>query len=494
MRGRVVLLFSLVVACGGEPQRPPPVVPPSPCPTSAPAAATGAPVVEQPPKSFDVAAIDAWVAKQIERKGLVGASLAIARDGKIVLAKGYGKKSLAGPDPVTPATAFAIGSVTKQMTCASALLLAEEGKLSFDDKVAKYYPELTRAKDVSLHDLLTHVAGYHDYYPLDFLDFRMMKATSPDAVIKEYAGRPLDFEPRTRFSYSNTGYLIVGRIVEKLSGQPLGVFMKKRLFEPAAMTHAALERKELADIATGHTAFQLGETEITQPEAEGWVHAAGGVHASAEDLVRWDIALVDKKIVNARSLETMTTPKKLADGAPTAYACGLGVHQRGAETVYQHSGAVSGFLTWNTILPRTRSAVALSVNSDHLDARPIHSEIVSLLLKATESKPTPEIAGTPAADAARALFAEMQRGSVDRSKFGPEFAAYMSDARVKAAAPKLAALGEPEKVEVKDTSERGGAENATLELRFKGGAIVRAILHRSPDGKIQQFLLFRAGQ
>jgi len=319
----------------------------------------------------------------------------------------------------------------------------------------------------------------------------MMKATTTDAVIKEYAGRPLDFEPRTRFSYSNTGFLIVGRVVEKIANQPLGLFLKKRIFEPTQMTHSAFDRKDLTDVATGHSAFALGDTEVAPPEADGWIHAAGGVYASAEDLVKWDIALAEKKLLKPKSYELMTTPKKLTDGTSTAYACGLGVYQRGAEMVYQHSGAVSGFLTWSSVIARTRSAVAVMSNADHLDARPIYSELVALLLKAQESNHTPTVTGVGAVEAARAIFHEMQSGNVDRTKLGPEFSEYMSEARVKASAVKLAPLGEPEKIDVKDTSERGGAENSSLELRFKGGVVLKAILHRSPDGKIQQFLIFR---
>src|SRR5205823_4006884 len=148
-----------------------------------------------PPKSFDLAAIDAYVAEQVKEKGYVGLSLAIVRDGKVVHAKGYGKSSLEPARDVTPETPFAIGSITKQFTCACIFLLAEEGKLSVKDPVAKYYPDLTRAKDITLYDLMTHVSGYPDYYPLDFVDRRMLKPIGRDALIKEYAGGKLDFEP-----------------------------------------------------------------------------------------------------------------------------------------------------------------------------------------------------------------------------------------------------------------------------------------------------------
>ena len=132
-----------------------------------------------PPKTFDLEAIDAYVAAQVRDQGYPGLSLTIVREGKVVLAKGYGKRSLEDGAPVEPDTPFAVGSVTKQFTCACILLLAEEGKLSVDDKVAKYYPDLTRAGEITLYDLMTHTSGYPDFYPLDFVDRRLARADSP---------------------------------------------------------------------------------------------------------------------------------------------------------------------------------------------------------------------------------------------------------------------------------------------------------------------------
>ena len=137
-----------------------------------------APKTADPPKTFDLAAIDAYVAAQVRDEGYAGLSLTIMREGKVVMAKGYGKRLLEPGAAVEPDTPFAVGSVTKQFTCACVLLLAEEGKLSIDDKVAKYEPSLTRAGDITLHDLMTHISGYPDFYPLDFVDRRLHEAHS----------------------------------------------------------------------------------------------------------------------------------------------------------------------------------------------------------------------------------------------------------------------------------------------------------------------------
>lgn len=482
----VVALLTSACGTGHSPSGPPC---PSDTPSSSAAPSAKAPALEAP-RTLDIAAIDAWVAAEVKKRELVGLSLAIAHEGKIVLAKGYGKKSIRGDEAVTPETAFAIGSVTKQLTCASVLLLAQAGKLSLDDKVSKYFPDLQRAKDVTLHDLMSHVAGYPDYYPLDFVDERMAKATTPEAVVKDYGKRPLDFEPHTRFSYSNTGFLVAGLVVEKVGGEPFDAFVGKKIFEPLAMKRSGFDAKVLGDVATGHTAFQAGDTEIATPEAAGWLQAAGAAYSTAGDLVRWDLGLVEKKILDPKSYDAMTTPARLADGTPVPYACGLAVYQRNGETILQHNGAVSGFLAWNGMIPRTRSAVVLLSNAEHLEARSIHAEIMTLLAITHDGRRPPAIAGPPAAEVAKELFRQMQRGEIDRTKLGPEFDAYMTDARVKAAAPRLAALGEPISVRVEDVGERGRAENASLKIECKTKTL-RAVLHRSADGKVQQFLLSR---
>ena len=194
-----------------------------------------------PAQTVNANQLDSIIRRTVTDKHLVGLSVGVMQDGKIVLAKGYGVKTLGTTDSVTPRTMFAIGSVTKQFTCSALMILAEEKKLSLTDPVSKYFPKLTRAKDITLVDLGGHLSGYRDYYPLDFVDNEMQKPATADAIIDEYATRPLDFEPRSRYSYSNTGFIILGRVIEKVSGQPFGEFIAKRLFTPLSLTRTAFE-------------------------------------------------------------------------------------------------------------------------------------------------------------------------------------------------------------------------------------------------------------
>jgi D-alanyl-D-alanine carboxypeptidase len=438
-------------------------------------------------RALDTKALDDYVGKQVSDKGFFGLSVAIMEDGKITFAKAYGHSSI--DRLATANTKFAAGSITKQFACACVLLLAEDGKLSIHDKVAKWYPKLTRAKDISLYDLMTHVSGYPDYYPLDFIDRRMMKTIPLDKLIEEYAGGKLDFEPGTRWSYSNTGYIILGRVVEKVTGKPFDQFLNEHILKPVGMTHTVFEPKEgVTGLAVGHTSFALGGREAAIPEAEGWIHAAGGLFTTPTDLAKWDLALMEGKVLKPESYQTMVAPRKLADGRVRNYGCGVGIIQRDGETVIRHSGAVSGFLAFNAMVPRTKSAVILMTNCDHLDAGTLNNEIVDRFFKA-QAPEIPEIKGPPPKEAALDLLHQMQSGKIKRDNLGEEFNIFLSEKRVEGAVERLKALGEPENVEVESVSERGGMEVAVIRFTFRDKK-VKGSLYRTPDGKVQQFLLY----
>jgi D-alanyl-D-alanine carboxypeptidase len=460
--------------------------------TSFPLARAQSPKTAEPPRSFDLAKIDAHVAGRVHDEGYAGLSLTIMREGKVVLAKGYGKRLLDEGASVEPQTPFAVGSVTKQFTCACILLLAEEGRLSVDDKVAKYEPKLTRSGDITLHDLMTHISGYPDFYPLDFVDRRLLKPIQTEALLSEYAGAPLDFEPGAHWSYSNTGYVLLGHVVAKVSGKPFGQFLKERILDPLGMTHSAFELgPEVKGQNKGYTSFALGPLEAAEPEATGWLHAAGGLWASAPDLARWDLALMEGRVLKPDSYRVMTTPRSLKNGHTTGYGCGLNVRRIDGETVLIHGGAVSGFLSVNAMIPRKKSAVILLTNTEHLPADSLHSTILRLLLddlKKHGPSDLPKVSGPLPEEAALDFLHQMQAGKLDRDKLGEEFSLFVTDRRLRAAAPRLTALGEPEKVEVTSTYERGGMEVATIRFKFKASEL-GGLLYRTPDGKIQQFLI-----
>ena len=440
------------------------------------------------PEVFDVPAIDAHLTAQVQQHGRVGLSVAIIKDGRIVLAKGYGKRSLKDGRPVEADTVFAIGSVSKQFVCACVLLLAEDGKLSVTDPVAKYYPYLTRANDITLLDLMNHVSGYPDYYPLDFVDRRMQKPIAPDELLRQYAGGKLDFEPGTRYSYSNTGYILLGRVVEKVSGENLGAFLARRIFKPLAMNRSFFELDPSdGRLATGYTTFALSEPEPVAPEAKGWLGGAGGIYSTPSDLAKWDLALMNGKLLKPEFYALMTAPRKLTNGKISDYGCGVSVKIQSSRQVISHNGAVSGFNTWGAMIPSTRSAVIMTCNLDG-GLGPLPSQIFSLLFK--EPANVPSIAGPAVVETVKSVFASFQKGRMNRQQFGDEFNNYLTDKMLSAAAKRLERYGRPAKIEVLSSGERGGMEVTTTRLLFKNEEL-RALMYRKPDGKIEQFFVYK---
>lgn len=453
------------------------------------------------PEPVTKAAADALILKAFRPQRSVGLSVAVVHNGQIVLQKGYGMSALAEKRAVTPETRFSIGSVTKQFTCACILLLAEEGRLSVHDRVSKYYRDLTRAADITLLDLMNHVSGYPDYYPLDFVDRRMQKRISPDGLLAIYARMPLDFEPGTRWSYSNTGFILLGRIVERVSRQSLSRFMQSRLFGPLGMTHTEYEpSRRGAEYAQGYTDFALSDPLPAAPEAMGWTGGAGAISSTPGDLAKWDIALIDGHVLKPESLKLMTTPRLLNDGTSTGYGCGLGIGRAKGSTVYAHGGATSGFLTQNVIIPATRSALIYCINCDDGEGG-FAGPIVQALLPKTapaEANPVnsarrapampPMIAGASAEEAARAFFLAMQKGDVSAVPLGEEFRLYLKRVGLPQAAARLKALGELTRVTASPASERGGMAVCSVSF-VVGNRTVGGAMYRSPDGRIQQLLI-----
>lgn len=441
----------------------------------------------QAASSTDPAVFDSIVHAHFDGKGIVGLAVGVMRDGRVILAKGYGLASVARNIPVTPTTAFPIGSVTKQFTCSTVLLLAEAGKLRMTDPVAKYFPKLTRAGEVTLADLGGMTAGYRDYYPLDYVDREMLKDVTEQDILREYATRPLDFDPGTRWSYSNTNFAILGAIAEQVSGQSLGTLMSQRLFGRLGMTHTSFDPPTNgAAMATGYRSWALAAPTPAQREGKGWTGAAGAIWSTPTDLLAWDLALVTGKAIGPASYTALTTPRRLKDGRSTGYGCGEGITETGPAIMFSHGGAVSGSVTSNVVLPGTRSAVVLLANSE-TGLGALSNALVAKLLPQTD---LPTIAGPPASDALTAYLTQLAAGKVDRSKLSDDFNAQLTPALEKAAAASIASLGGISNVQVVNRAERGGMEVAAFRMMV-GKTPANGTMYRSPDGKIQQVLFTR---
>ncbi len=484
---RLSAIVMLVVATGCTAA--PPAAPAAPAalpPTAASVAAPAAPVLA----SLSPADLDAFVTAVVLAQHAVGVTVGVMENGRVVFAKGYGTANVAAKTPVDTDTLFAVGSVTKQFTCSVALQLAQEGKLSFDDPVAKYAPGLTRAADITVRDISGMVSGYRDYYPLDFVD-RPMAAPRPSAeVINEFASRPLDFEPRSRYSYSNTGFLLLGRIAEIAGHEPLAAALERRIIGPLGLQHTRFEpARGGPGMAEGYTPLGLGPVEPSIPEGVGWIGAAGGLWSTPSDLLTWDLALMEGRVLAPASFALMSTPRTLTDGRSSGYGCGQSVRDRGPVLVLQHGGGVSGFGARNAFIPSSRSAVAVMANADWaggvLDA--IESAVLAKLMPEADA---PVIAGAPAREVALQLLSQMRTGRVDRSLLGAEYSAFLTPARLAVMSRSLVEAGEVSQVEAGPIRERGGMEVSSLRIVL-GTTPATTLMYRTPDGKVQEFLFNR---
>ena len=268
--------------------------------------------------------IDDITRKILSDTGVPAASIAIVKDSRIVMAQTYGDAKLSPKVPATPVMRFKIGSITKQFTAAALLLLAEQHKLSLEDPLSRYLPWLTRASEVTLRQLLSHTSGYQDYYPLDYVTPLMARDTTPAQILDGWAKKPLDFDPGTRWQYSNTNYVIIGQIIEKITHKPLIEFLEANIFEPLGM-HSATDNSDVEwnnAEPTGYKFFALGPARPAVPEGKAWLYAAGNLAMTASDLALWDISVMDGTILKPASLKEMTTQLRLEGGDAPVRALG----------------------------------------------------------------------------------------------------------------------------------------------------------------------------
>src|ERR1041384_7416076 len=242
--------------------------------------------------------IDTVVTDALTRSGVPSASIAVVKDGQIVYVKAYGDARLEPKTAASSSMRYSIGSISKQFTAAAILLLQEQGKLSLDDKVGKYIPDLTRANEVSIRQLLSHTSGYQDYWPQDYVMKPMLEPTTAQKIMDTWAKKPLDFEPGTKWQYSNTNFVIAGVIVEKVARMPMLQFLQQKIFAPLGMTSVLnIDQEKLTESdPTGYLRYALGPLRSSPKEGKGWLFAAGELAMRAEDLAKWDISIIDQKV------------------------------------------------------------------------------------------------------------------------------------------------------------------------------------------------------
>jgi CubicO group peptidase (beta-lactamase class C family) len=364
--------------------------------------------------------------------------------------------------------------------------LAEDGKLSLDDKVSRYLPELTRAGEITIRQLLSHTSGYQDYYPQDYVAPFMQKPVTAAGILAIWAKKPLDFDPGARWQYSNTNFVVAGQIIEKATGAPFFAFLSKRILEPLGMTSAIdLDARTLGPSdAAGYTRFALGPPRPAMPEGRGWLYAAGELAMTAHDLALWDVSLIQHRLLSPASFDAMTTPSRLRNGAPTGYALGIGVSNADGHPRLSHGGAVSGFVSSNTIWPDQKAAVVVFANMDGSSATGAVTNGIAKLLLAQ--------ADDPGADAAlkraRDIYDGLREGGIDPRLFSADAIAFFTPQVLTDASASLKPLGAPDSLNQTSVELRGGMVYRHFQIKFKDKTLRLSTL-TSPDGKLEQYLI-----
>jgi len=432
------------------------------------------------------AKIDEIAAKALAESGAPSVSIAVVRGGQIAFEKAYGKARLDPPVEARPDMRYSIGSVSKQVLAGAVLLLAQDGKLSLDGRVSRYLPSLTRAGEVTIRQLLTHTSGYQDYYPQDYVTPFMQKPVTAGEILEQWARKPLDFDPGTRWQYSNTNYVIAGRIVEQVAGGALFDFLSRRILKPLGMTSAInlAEQTMGPQDAAGYTRFALGPPRPALPEGRGWLFAAGELAMTAHDLALWDISLMEHKLLTPASLELMTTPARLRNGTPTDYALGVEVTDAGGHPKLQHGGAVSGFVSLNAVWPDQGAAVVVFANEDGSSATGlIARQIAPLLLAEAEDPDAPR-----ALAQARQIFDGLLVGRIDRALLTSNADSYFTPQVLEDAAASLKAQGPLVSLKQTSVELRGGMTYRHFEVKFKEKSLKLSTLTVA-GGKLEQYLI-----
>jgi CubicO group peptidase (beta-lactamase class C family) len=413
------------------------------------------------------AKVDQYVASEMKKQHIPGVALAVVKDGRIILAKGYGYANVELEVPVKPETIFQSGSVGKQFTATAVMMLAEEGKLSLDDQITKFFPKAPESwRAITVRHLLTHTAGTTDY-PADF-DFR--RDYTEDDLLQRAEAIPLAFKPGEKWSYSNLGYVLLGVLIRKVSGKFYGDFLQERIFKPLDMKTARIISE--ADIIPNRAAgYRLVKGELKN---QGWVSptlnttADGALYLTIHDMLKWDAALHTEKLLKKVSLEQMWTPVKLNNGKSEKYGFGWSLDMVRGHRIIEHGGAWQGFKAQISRYVDDRLTIILFANLIQTNQGKLakgiagiyNPELIPIPPKAIEDK-EPEVTAL-----ARDLLQKLMSGKLEESVFTPK--AWTETApNFPGAREFLAPLGEVRGIELIERSEEDGNRLYRYRLIFK---------------------------
>jgi CubicO group peptidase (beta-lactamase class C family) len=338
--------------------------------------------------------VDSYISAQLREQRIPGLALAVIRDGRVVKSQGYGLGNIELQVPVTPDTVFQLGSIGKQFTATAMLMLAEDGKVSLDDKITRYFPSAARKwNGITIRQLLNHTSGLADYTDDKYIApgglTPLHEELSDDEILRRFTTLPFNFRPGEKWSYSNTGYAILGFLIAKVSGQSYGDFLRARIFKPLGMSATRVISE--SDIVPNRAAgYILEKNEIKN---QLWVSphwntlADGALYSTAADMTKWDAAITARALLKGESYAQMRTPAPLNDGKNYPYGFAWDLLEVNGHRLQEHGGAWQGFTAHYARYPDDHLSVIVLTNLESGPSKPdkIAHEVAALYVSSLKT-------------------------------------------------------------------------------------------------------------
>jgi CubicO group peptidase (beta-lactamase class C family) len=385
---------------------------------------------------------------------------------------------------------YGVGSVSKQFTAAAAMVLVEQGRLQLDDPVATWFPGLAHSREMTLRMLLNQVSGYSDDYTEDYLTPEMATPTTPMAMVKKWTDKPLDFQPGTKWQYSNTNYGLAALIVEKVAGMPFFEFLTANVLRPAGVTHAIdLGGNEVPPVPQGYVHFGFGPARATPKEGRGTVFGAGELAMPIGDLLLWDTVVMKRnKVLKPSSWQVLEAEYDLPDGTGDGYGMGYFLEAKNDRRVIEHSGGLNGFTTLNQIYPDQDVAIGVLINGDTATNKLVKALEDVVFAPAAKEK---QKVDARAEALTRGVLGELALGQVDATKLHPNLRFFFTPQVLADYRSSLAPLGALTGLEQANTFERGGMDGFYYRATFASGGPIAVFVYVTKDGLLDQILLYR---
>ncbi len=421
--------------------------------------------------------LSALASDAIQSQHAPGGAVAVVRDGTILYAKGFGLRNIAANEPVDADTQFEVGSVTKQFTAAAILQLKEQRKLRLDDPLSKYVPLFPHAHEITLRQLLNQVSGLPNYTDVNHFISIAKQPGSFEKIEGLIAGQPLHFKPGTKWEYSNTNYVALGRVIEVVSHQSYASYIRTQIFQPAGMTRSGMIADEptLTDFATPYWQGMKNSETLSpaQPLYDAWAGAAGAIVSTVGDLARWDLALQSGKIVSPADFTLMTTPGKLANGTPTDYGFGWQIDSVDGQTRIWHNGGTFGSSSSNVTFPAQNLDIIVLENEDGAATSALATKLYEAMFPAfAVVAVTPGEGEDPAVTVrAKSLIDAAVKGAFPDEQLSPLVRQKIPPAKQQEIGQQLATLGAVKDVIFKKKAELGEDTTYLYRVDFANATV-----------------------